>query len=84
MENTVEQFPQIVGRLESLQTIHEESAKIANKVSTLTENQAAVLKNLEENQELLKKVRFILFILLLFFLDRSNIWPKFRNDQGEL
>jgi len=58
VENTVEQFPQIVGRLESLQTIHEESAKIANKVSTLTENQAAVLRNLEENQELLKKVRY--------------------------
>ncbi len=62
MENTVEQLPQIIARMESLQLIHEESAKIINKINRITESQNAVLKNLEENQGILKKVR-VKFIL---------------------
>jgi len=56
-------LPQIIGRLESLQRIHEESAKIVNKVSHLTDNQTATLQNLDENQELMKKVKNILIVL---------------------
>jgi len=46
----------LIGRFESLQVVHEESANIVNKVEKLKENQNAVLKNLGENSELLKKV----------------------------
>jgi len=49
-------LPNLIGRFESLQVVHEESANIVNKVEKLKENQNAVLKNLGENQELLKKV----------------------------
>jgi len=56
LETTAEGLPDLIGRFESLQVVHEESANIVNKVDKLKENQNAVLRNLGENQELLKKM----------------------------
>ena len=66
-------MPDLVGRFESLQVVHEESANIINKVEKLKESQSAVLRNLGENQELLKKV-------LLYSYEMKNDFSKDGRD----
>jgi len=63
----------LVGRFESLQVVHEESANIINKVEKLKESQNAVLRNLGENQELLKKV-------IVYFYEMENNSSKDGRD----
>ena len=58
VEKTVEQLPFLLGRLKSLKTVHEEDAKIINKIRSLKESQSGVLKSIKENSTVLQKVYF--------------------------
>ena len=64
-ENSIDELPGIVDRLETLKNLHEESAGLALNLSSIKNVQEYMGDTLENNNELLKKV--FIFALIIYF-----------------